>query len=152
MTGKLTPKQHKFALAHAALGNATEAYRESYAVKTMSARAVNTEAYRLMQNPQIARTIDQAIRNAGVTVDSICAELEATRVRAHEIDQLGPAVSATMGKAKVGGLLIDRSESVNLELNAADLKPDYDVIFSPESDTQAEHKQTTPAKPLITKA
>ncbi len=47
---------------------------------------------------------------AAVTIESILDELEAARCLAVEIKQPSAAVAASMGKAKVAGLLIDRSE------------------------------------------
>ena len=50
-----------------------------------------------------------AIR-AEVTVASILAELEEARALANKIEQPSPMVAASMGKAKIAGLLIERNE------------------------------------------
>lgn len=47
----------------------------------------------------------------GITVDSLCDELTDVQTLAVTDKQLGVAVSAVMGKAKLMGLLIDKKES-----------------------------------------
>jgi len=45
-----------------------------------------------------------------VTVDTITAELDENRTLALECDQPGAATAATMGKAKIHGLVTDKKE------------------------------------------
>lgn len=47
---------------------------------------------------------------AEVTVASILAELEEARELAKSMEQASPMVAASMGKAKIAGILVDRSE------------------------------------------
>jgi pyruvoyl-dependent arginine decarboxylase (PvlArgDC) len=46
-----------------------------------------------------------------VTEDSLIEELEQARLAALEAEQASAAVAATMGKAKVCGLLVERKET-----------------------------------------
>ena len=71
----MTPKQEKFCLLYVELGNASEAYRLSYAARGMSTASVNRKAKELLDNGKIAARLDQiraihAERHA-VTVDDI---------------------------------------------------------------------------------
>lgn len=45
-----------------------------------------------------------------VTVQSLTGELEEARELAMKIEQPAPAISATMGKAKIHGLITDKAE------------------------------------------
>ena len=76
---KLTPKQEAFCLAYIETGNASMAYRRSYAAEQMSAGAIDVEACRLLAHPKIVPRIAEI--QAGhrkrheVTVDRILTEL-----------------------------------------------------------------------------
>jgi hypothetical protein len=57
---------------------------------------------------------------SNVTVDSITDELDEARTRALESEQISAAISATMGKAKLHGLVVDKSEiAAKVELSHA---------------------------------
>ena len=58
----LTPKQAAFARKYIELGNASEAYRQSYDAAGMSNEAIWVEASRMLDNPTVALRID-ALRN-----------------------------------------------------------------------------------------
>lgn len=106
----LTPKQENFCLAYLETGNASEAYRRAYEADGMSAVTVNKRASELLDNGAIAGRLEELrapiIAKAQLTVEDLLAELEQTRQIAlsAETPQTGPAVSATMGKAKLLGL------------------------------------------------
>lgn len=104
----LTPKQENFCLAYLETGNASEAYRRAYDVKSMSANAIGVEAFKLLENPKITLRLSELrkpiIQRHNVTVDSLIAELEEARKLAMAIEAMAPAVSAIMGKAKLCGL------------------------------------------------
>lgn len=103
----LTPKQEAFCLAYIETGNATESYKSSYNVKTMSDNAIAVEACRMIDSPNISLRLKELrepiIARHGVTVDSLINELEEARQVALESAQSSAAVSATMGKAKITG-------------------------------------------------
>ena len=71
-------------------------------------------AVRLKGNEKVADRIaelqDEAKERTLVTVERLTAELEEARQLALEVSNPSAAVSATMGKAKLNGLLIDRTE------------------------------------------
>lgn len=54
MKNSLTPKQEAFAIAYLKTGNATAAYREAYAPKTMSDASINREAHTMVNHPKVA--------------------------------------------------------------------------------------------------
>src|SRR4051794_10097290 len=70
---------------------------------------------RLMKKDEVRCRIDElrgrGAERAEVTVASLVAELEASRKLAAKQGQASAAVSATMGKAKILGLIIDRRET-----------------------------------------
>lgn len=121
----LTPKQEDFCQLYIELGNASEAYRQSYDADSMNENTVNREASKLLDNPKIATRIDQIRldhkKRHNITVDTLLLELEEARQSAltGERIQSAAAVAATMGKAKLLGLdkqLIDvtsNGESLN---------------------------------------
>ena len=74
-----------------------------------------TNAARMMTNDDLRKRIadlqDARAKRAEVTIESLIAELEEARVLASKEGQAGPMVAASMGKAKLAGLLIDRKEN-----------------------------------------
>jgi hypothetical protein len=58
MSDRLTPKQEQFCLKYQELGNASEAYRQSYDASRMKPETVNRRAFDLLQNGNIAARID----------------------------------------------------------------------------------------------
>lgn len=108
----LKPKQEKFCQLYVELGNASEAYRQSYNAENMSNESVKVEASNLLKNPNISLTIDNIKdchrKRHNMTVDDLIKELEEARQAALDPNldkpQSAAAVSATMGKAKLLGL------------------------------------------------
>lgn len=104
----LTPKQESFCLVYLETGNASEAYRQCYNAKSMSPEGVNREAKALLDNRKIAARLKELrepiMERHKITVDSLIAELEEARQVALAKETAAPAVSATMGKAKLLGL------------------------------------------------
>lgn len=110
----MTPKQEKFCQLYIELGNASEAYRQAYDAGRMSATSVNRKAKELLDNGKIAarlRELGQAHLEAhGETVESIAKMLKEDREFAIECAKPSAAVSASMGLAKLYGLLTDKHE------------------------------------------
>lgn len=77
--GNLTLKQEKFAVALMRMGNATAAYREAYAPKSMSDKTINEEASRLAANPKVSARLAElmapAAKSAQLTADRVLEEL-----------------------------------------------------------------------------
>lgn len=132
----LTPKQESFCQLYIELGNASEAYRQSYDADSMQSDTVNRRAKELLDNSKIRARLDKirkehAMRH-NITVDSLLIELEEARKTALDAGkleklQVSAAVSATMGKAKLLGLdkqVIEHTGKINIteisddELNA----------------------------------
>ena len=111
----LTPKQETFAMAYVETGNASEAYRMSYDVSpdtTESSIWVN--ASKVRNNDKVSLRIEElqelAQERHSITIDTLTKELEQARKTAQEAGQSSAMVAATMGKAKLHGLLTDKKE------------------------------------------
>lgn len=114
----LTPKQENFCLAYLETGNASEAYRRSYDAENMTPESVNRKAKELIDNGKITARLEElrapVIAKAQLTVEDLLRELEEARKLAIDTEAPAPAVSATMGKAKLLGLdkqIIDHTSS-----------------------------------------
>ena len=105
---KLTIKQEKFANLYIELGNASEAYRQSYNCEKMKPESVNIKAFELLNNGKITLRIDELrselAERHDITKDTLITELEEARQIAKETAKAASMVSATMGKARILGL------------------------------------------------
>ena len=121
----MTPKQEKFCMLYIELGNASEAYRQSYNAENMTAASVNVNASKLLSNAKIALRLDalraEHAERHEMTVDRISDMLIADRTLAHEIKAPGAAVAASMGLAKLHGRL---RETVDFKLGYEHLTDD----------------------------
>ena len=112
MGSQLTPKQEAFCLAYIETGNASEAYRRAYNAENMKPETVNRKAKEVMDNGKITARLDELQvahqERHNVTIDSLTDELETARTIAVAEKQPSASVSATMGKAKLHGLLVDK--------------------------------------------
>lgn len=116
MADKLTPKQEAFAQKYVECGNASEAYRFAYDVgEEAKPETIWKEAYSLLGNPKVAPMVEKLQQEHrerhSVTVDSLTQELEEARMVATAEGQGAAMTSATMGKAKLHGLLVDKNET-----------------------------------------
>lgn len=79
----LTPKQEKFCQLYIELGNASEAYRQSYNCSKMTSKTVNEEAARLLKTPKITAMVEELQQSHrqrhNITVDKIIADLQEVR-------------------------------------------------------------------------
>ena len=114
---KLTPKQEKFCQVYIETGNASEAYRQAYNTAKMKPETVNRTAKQLLDNRKIAARLDELreehAKRHEITVDTLVAELEEARKLAFETEKAAAAVQATMGKAKLLGLVVDKVHNEN---------------------------------------
>ena len=105
---KLTIKQEKFCNLYIELGNASEAYRQSYNCEKMKPESVNIKAFELLNNGKITLRIDELrselAERHDITKDTLITELEEARQIAKETAKAASMVSATMGKARILGL------------------------------------------------
>lgn len=111
----LTPKQERFAQEYVATGNASEAYRRSYNVKpTTKDSTTHSVASRLLADSQVRARVEQIkssiVQRHQLTIDDILDELEEAREMGKVTQQSSTMVSASMGKAKLLGLIVDRKE------------------------------------------
>ncbi len=112
----LTPKQEAFALAYVETGNASEAYRRAYNAGNMKPETVNRRAKEAMKHGPITARIKElkaaTVERHVLTVDDILSELEEARALAAGGEKPQPAamVAASMGKAKLLGMLTDKME------------------------------------------
>ena len=109
----LTQKREAFCLAYIETGNQSDAYRAAFDAENMKAETVYKRASELMTNGEIKGRISelqaQAVERSLVTVQSLTEELEEARALALQEGQSAAAVSASMGKAKLHGLLVDKA-------------------------------------------
>ena len=112
----LTPKQEAFALAYVETGNASEAYRRAYSAEKMKPASVAVNASKLLADAKVALRVQElqakAVERHETTVDDILRELEEARALAAGGEKPQPAamVAASMGKAKLLGMLTDKTE------------------------------------------
>lgn len=110
----LTAKREAFALAYVETGNASEAYRRAYSTENFKPESINVNASKLLANAKVSQRVKElqamAVERALVTVQSLTEELEEARALALQERQPSAAVSASMGKAKLHGLLVDKAE------------------------------------------
>lgn len=116
MPDKLTAKQEAFAQKYVECLNASEAYRSVCEVaKDTKPESVWRSASRMLSDVHVmSRVADlqQEHRERHfVTIDMLTAELdEARQLALRDEKGASAAVSATMGKAKLHGLLVEKSE------------------------------------------
>jgi phage terminase small subunit len=116
----MTPKQEAFARAYVETGNASEAYRRAYSIKSMGQGAVKTEASKLLQHPDVALTIEQLKSKHQRKHDITVEKLTDMAMKAYDEAQRrsissGQMQTSAMVKAaefigKLHGLLVDKSE------------------------------------------
>ena len=106
----LSGKQSAFVKEFLVDRNGTQAaIRAGYSAKT-----ANEQAARMLAKVSIKEAVAKGEakhqERCNVTIDSITAELDESRADARLEKQHGVAVSASMGKAKLHGLLIDKAQ------------------------------------------
>ncbi|TPL33782.1 terminase small subunit [Mesorhizobium sp. B2-4-8] len=112
----MTAKQEAFAVAYIETGNGSKAYRQSHDVGAdTKPETVWSEASRLLAIPKVSARVKELQAEARdlamVSIGTLTEELELARVHAMKDDKgASAAVSATMGKAKLHGLLVDKAE------------------------------------------
>lgn len=118
---KLTPKQEAFALAYIESSDATEAYRRSYDVSPdAKPEGLWVDACKLLNSPPVALRVAElrrlnAERNS-ITVDKLTdmAERAYNLAMADDVQTPAAAVSATHLIAKLHGLIVDKSQNLNI--------------------------------------
>lgn len=112
-------KHERFARSYTKHGIGRQAYSEAGYRSRMPATPrqsapVDACAARLLKHARVIdriRELRAAMgKRADVTEESLLDELEEARISAAENNQSGAMVAATMGKAKLTGLVVDRKE------------------------------------------
>lgn len=107
----LTVKQEKFCQGVAKGLTYSGAYREAYDAGKMKPETINRVATDLMKSPKITARIEKlrqrSLKRYDLTVDDIISELEEAREVAKETKTSAAMVSASMGKAKLLGMVVD---------------------------------------------
>ncbi len=112
----LTPKQESFCLAYLETGNASEAYRRAYNASKMKPDTVARTAKALLDHHKITARLEELRQEAAkrneITIDDLISELDDARVVAlkQEKPQVSAAVAAIMGKAKLLGFDVNKTE------------------------------------------
>ena len=110
----MTPKQADFVRLYFELGNASEAYKRAYNSHAKP-NTLHRKANDLLKHPIIKSEIEamqeQARERNQVTIDNVVDELEEARQVAKQSGNAAAMVSATLGKAKVLGLVVDKQET-----------------------------------------
>ena len=116
----MTPKQADFVRLYFELGIASEAYKQAYN-STGKPNTLHRKANELLKHPIIKSEIEamqeQARERNQVTIDNVVDELEEARQLAKQSGNAAAMVSATLGKAKVLGLVVDKQELKSQVLN-----------------------------------
>lgn len=115
MTGvKTTAKQEAFCLAMQEGLTQTDAYKKAYDTSKWTEAAIHQEATKMLKVPTIilrlAELKERAMERHDTTVDSLTLEYEEARALAAKIEAPASMVSATTGKAKLHGLIVDKKE------------------------------------------
>ena len=124
---KLTAKQEAFTAGIAAGLTQSDAYREAYDAENMTPKQIWEESSKLAADPKVSQRLfelhELATERTLVTIESVTRELEEARVMADALKNPAAMTGASMGKAKVNGLLIDRVDSkqtINVVINKDD--------------------------------
>ena len=106
---QLTPKQEAFCQAWIQTGNASAAYRRVYSAVNMKPATIHVKACNLLEVDKVAVRVDRLQSEARerhiVTVESIARQLDEARDLAMRQGRAAAAVSATLNKARLYGLL-----------------------------------------------
>lgn len=129
---ELTPKEEDFARVYVETSNASEAYRQVYNVReTTKPESVWQCASRILAKSKVAARVmelqDEARERLMVTMDSLTLELEEARTEGKKNGQAAAMVSATLGKAKLHGHLVDKvQQDQSITVNVVDQFADND--------------------------
>ena len=113
----LTIKQENFCMVYIETGNASEAYRQAYNCENMSEVTINRKAHEVKENGNVTARIKELksvhTKRHELTVDDLVKQLDEARkvALALENPQCSAAISATMGTAKLLGLIVDKNET-----------------------------------------
>ena len=112
----LTIKQEKFCMVYVETGNASEAYRQAYNCENMKEATINRNAKMMIDDNKISTRVKELksghTKRHELTIDDLVKQLEEARQVALTLEnpQCSAAISATMGTAKLLGLVVDKTD------------------------------------------
>lgn len=132
----LTQKERSAAMHYVEYGCKSKAFKAFYSTN-FNDRVVNQKAYELFLRPNVIAFVEklraEQRERHNVSVDSLTVDLESDRQLAYKGEQASAAVSATMGKAKLHGLLVEKQERTTTLLITTDqIDKDIDEMFDKE--------------------
>lgn len=135
---KLTKKQEDFLRVYFKTKSPKEAYKQAFDVKSMSDQQCAVEGNKLLQHPKITLRLRQShekvAEKTGLTVESILAELEEARQMAIAKENASAMTQASMGKAKLAGLVVDKAEVGGVNAFKAAADDDLDEFIATEAE------------------
>ena len=100
-------------------GNKSDAYREAYNVENMADTTIHRKAHELFSYGKITARIDELRlenRNRNnISIDLLTQELDEARELARQTANPSAMNQATMAKAKLHGLLVDKQAHTNAD-------------------------------------
>lgn len=107
-------------------GSQAKAFKKAFPNSIQKGKALHVAASRFHDIAKVLLTIDQLrqpiesnVRNeASYTIEDALRELEEARALGIQEKQVSAAVSASMGKAKIKGLIVDKQD-IKSEVNAS---------------------------------
>lgn len=125
---RLDPQRERFVREYHISGNASASYRiANPKSKKWKDNSVHVKASQMLAEDKVQLRLQElraeASEQHGVTIETLTRELEEAREIAKAEKQAAAAVSATMGKAKLHGFIVDKKE-VTKKRDAADFSDD----------------------------
>lgn len=131
MTDKLTYRQEKFAQKVVETGNQSEAYRQAFGAENYSPEALHVQASRMANKPKVllrvAELQEEAAYMATFTAAKAIQDLEEDRQLARQEGQSSAAISATVHKAKLAGVYIDKAQVEHKGMTVHISGPEADI-------------------------
>ena len=134
----LNPRQEAF-IGHIVKGCSNrQAYQKVYAVGD---RVADANAARMLAEARVKSRLAElqakAADKAAVTAETIAAELDAAYMLAFDNKQAAACVAASLGKAKLFGLLIDKSQVETARDKPAPFRPGFSNFPSPSGSSSS---------------
>ena len=101
------PRHEALAIARSKGESAAEAYANAGFKPNRFNAATLCKKQHILE--RVAELLAAVAQQAGVTIESVCKQLDEDRALAHQNGQAGAAVAASMAKAKLHGLTVERS-------------------------------------------
>jgi phage terminase small subunit len=131
----LTPKQAAFARAYLEHGNASLAYKLHYnSANGMNENTIKRNAHALLHNPKVQAELEKLrapLNNkTTTTLEDLVAEQDEAIAIARESKQAAALSAASMAKAKLLGMLVDRAEVRTGAIDPDEAKPDIAQLWA----------------------